>query len=105
MTAVRRYPILKLASAFWSITHSFARLRCDLSSRSTAVNALIAYDLAKRAERRREPYENLAEMYRYAELAWTHGDFALLLKDTETDVGAASFRTANSSLLNKYSIL
>jgi hypothetical protein len=34
------------------------------------VNTLIAYDLAKRAERRGDPYEDLAEMYRYAELAW-----------------------------------
>jgi len=53
----------------------------DLSNRSTAVNALIAYDLAKRAERHGDPYENIAEMYHYAELSWTRGDFKRLLKE------------------------
>lgn len=42
----------------------------DPSNRSAAVNALILYDLAKRAERHGDPYENLAEMYRLAEISW-----------------------------------
>ena len=47
----------------------------DPSTRSAAVNALIAYDLAKRAERHGDPYELLAEMYHQAELSWVRGDF------------------------------
>lgn len=47
----------------------------DPSTRSAAVNALIVYDLAKRAERHRDPHENLAEMYHQAELSWVRGDF------------------------------
>ncbi|RAZ89058.1 hypothetical protein DPM33_18955 [Mesorhizobium hawassense] len=50
----------------------------DLANRSTAVNALIAYDLAKRAERHGDPYENLAAMYRMAEISWVRGDFDLI---------------------------
>lgn len=45
------------------------------SNRSAAVSALILYDLAKRAERQGDPYENLAEMYRAAEVSWVRGDF------------------------------
>jgi Protein of unknown function (DUF3800) len=45
------------------------------SSRSAAVNALIVYDLAKRAERQGDPYELLAEMYHQAELSWVRGEF------------------------------
>ncbi len=47
----------------------------DPSNRSAAVNALIVYDLAKRAERHGNPYEGLTEMYRQAELAWVRGEF------------------------------
>ena len=47
----------------------------DPSTRGAAVNSLIAYDLAKRAERFGDPYENLPEMYRAAEVAWVKGDF------------------------------
>jgi len=47
----------------------------DPSTRSAAVNALIVYDLAKRAERHGDPYENLTEMYHQAELSWVRGDF------------------------------
>lgn len=47
----------------------------DPSTKAAAVNALIAYDLAKRAERCGDPYENLPEMYRAAEVAWVKGDF------------------------------
>jgi hypothetical protein len=46
----------------------------DPSNRSAAVNALILYDLAKRAERHGDPYENLAEMYRVAEISWVRGE-------------------------------
>lgn len=47
----------------------------DLSNRSAAVNALILFDLAKRAERHADPYENLVEMYHAAEVSWARGDF------------------------------
>jgi hypothetical protein len=54
----------------------------DPSSRSAAVNALIAYDLAKRAERRGDPYELLAEMYHQAELSWVRGEFKPFQKNS-----------------------
>lgn len=47
----------------------------DPSNRSPAVNALMAYDLAMRAERGGDPYEHLAEMYHQAELSWVRGEF------------------------------
>jgi hypothetical protein len=47
----------------------------DPSTRPAMVNALILYDLAKRAERHGDPYENLAEMYRLAEVGWVKGEF------------------------------
>jgi hypothetical protein len=47
------------------------------SNRSAAVNALILYDLAKRAERRGDPYENLEAFYQTAEISWARGDFSL----------------------------
>lgn len=47
------------------------------SNRSAAVNALILYDLAKRAERHGDPHENLETMYRLAEVSWVRGDFHL----------------------------
>lgn len=50
-------------------------------NRSVAVNALIVYDLAKRAESHRDPYENLAEMYRVAEVSWERGDYKRFQKD------------------------
>lgn len=49
----------------------------DPSKRQAAVNALILYDMAKRAERNGDPYENLEEMYRYAEISWAKGDYNL----------------------------
>ena len=48
------------------------------ANRSAAVNALILYDLAKRAERQGDPYENLEAMYRAAEVSWVRGDFDLI---------------------------
>jgi len=47
----------------------------DLATRSAAVNALMVYDLAKRAERQGDPYENVKAMYRLAEVSWAKGDF------------------------------
>jgi hypothetical protein len=47
----------------------------DPTTRSAAVNALVAYDLAKRAERHGDPYENLEAMYRFAEVSWVRGEF------------------------------
>jgi hypothetical protein len=39
------------------------------ATRSAIVNALILYDLARRAERHGGPYENLEEMYQVAEVS------------------------------------
>jgi predicted enzyme involved in methoxymalonyl-ACP biosynthesis len=50
----------------------------DLANRSAAVNALILYDLAKRAERDGDPYENLEAMYHMAEVSWERGDYELI---------------------------
>jgi hypothetical protein len=47
------------------------------ANRSAAVNALILYDLAKRAERHGDPYENLEAMYHFAEVSWARGDYDL----------------------------
>ncbi len=54
----------------------------DPANRSAAVNALIAYDLAKRAERHGDPYENLAAMYHFAEVSWARGDYSLIKEAT-----------------------
>lgn len=45
----------------------------DPATQPAAVNAFILYDMAKRAERRSDPYENLEKMYRMAELSWAKG--------------------------------
>jgi hypothetical protein len=45
---------------------------------SAAVNALILYDLAKRAERQADPYENLAALYRTTEVSWVRGEYKLI---------------------------
>jgi hypothetical protein len=51
----------------------------DPATRSAAVNALILYDLAKRAERRADPYDNLEAMYHHAEvISWVRGDYGLI---------------------------
>jgi hypothetical protein len=52
------------------------------ANRSAAVNALIVYDLAKRAERHGDPYENLEAMYRMAEVSWARGDYEFINKAT-----------------------
>jgi hypothetical protein len=50
----------------------------DPATRAAAVNALIVYDLAKRAERCGDPYENLEAMYHFAEVSWASGDYELI---------------------------
>jgi hypothetical protein len=50
----------------------------DLATRSAAVNALILHDLAERAERHGDPYENLTATYHIAEVSWASGDFRRL---------------------------
>jgi hypothetical protein len=47
-------------------------------NRSAAVNAVILYNLAKRAERHGDPYENLEAMYHVSEVSWARGDYHLL---------------------------
>jgi hypothetical protein len=48
------------------------------ANRSAAVNALILYDLAKRAERHGDPFENLEAMYHAADVSWARGDYDLI---------------------------
>lgn len=50
----------------------------DPATRAAAVNALMVYDLAKRAERHGDPYENLEAMFHLAEVSWAKGDFELI---------------------------
>jgi hypothetical protein len=50
----------------------------DPSTRAAAVNALLVYDLAKRAERHGDPYENLEAMFHFAEVSWARGDYELI---------------------------
>jgi hypothetical protein len=47
------------------------------ANREAAVNALILYGLATRAESHANPYEHLAAIYRAAEVAWARGDYSL----------------------------
>ena len=54
----------------------------DLKQRAPAVNYLMLYDLAQRAERGRDPYVNLAEMYHSAEVSWAKGDFKAAFQGT-----------------------
>jgi hypothetical protein len=53
----------------------------DPATRAAAVNALIVYDLAKRAERHADPYANLEAMYHLAEVSWAKGDFEFFNRD------------------------
>jgi hypothetical protein len=55
----------------------------DLRQRIPAVNSLILYDLAARAERGLDPYVNLGEMYRAAEISWAQGNFRLFGSNSE----------------------
>jgi hypothetical protein len=47
------------------------------ANRSAAVNALILYGLATRAERQADPYENLEALYHQAEVKWAQGEYSL----------------------------
>jgi hypothetical protein len=51
----------------------------DPSTRQAAVNSVILFDLAKRAERHADPYYALAEMYHAAEVSFARGDFRHML--------------------------
>jgi hypothetical protein len=53
----------------------------DLEQRAPAVNYLMLYNLAQRAESGQDPYVNLAEMYHAAEVSWVRGDFHALRED------------------------
>jgi len=55
----------------------------DPATRAAAVNALMVYDLAKRAERRGDPYENLEAMYHVAEVSWVKGEYELIKSGRE----------------------
>ena len=48
----------------------------NLENREVAVNAVIAYGLAERAEKGENAYEHLAELYRQAEISWVKGEYA-----------------------------
>jgi hypothetical protein len=52
----------------------------DPTTRHAAVNSLILFDLAKRAERHADPYYGLAEMYHAAEVSLARGDFHFMIK-------------------------
>jgi hypothetical protein len=78
----------KLPQSCEAIVESIARHGMDESilpnleivnpaNREAAVNAVILYGLATRAERRANPYENLAVLYHMAETAWVRGDYSL----------------------------
>ena len=47
----------------------------DPATRHAAVNSLILFDLAKRAERLADPYHGLGDMYHAAEVSFARGDF------------------------------
>jgi hypothetical protein len=47
----------------------------DLKQRAPAVNYLMLYGLAERAERGADPYANLAEIYHAAEVSWAKDEF------------------------------
>ena len=47
----------------------------DLSQRAPAVNYLVLYDLAKRAEQGSEPNAGLSNLYEQAEISWARGNF------------------------------
>jgi Protein of unknown function (DUF3800) len=52
------------------------------ANREAAVNALILYGLATRAERYANPYESLPALYHAAEVAWARGDYNLTKSST-----------------------
>jgi hypothetical protein len=55
----------------------------DLTNRNAAVNNLILYDLAKRAERHGDPYEDLEATYHIAEVSWASGHYHDFMQHSE----------------------
>lgn len=51
------------------------------ANREACVNFVMLYDLAKRAERDADPFYNLEEMYRQAEIGWVRGDFDAISRE------------------------
>jgi hypothetical protein len=51
---------------------------------------LMVYDLAKRAERHGDPYENLQAMYHFAEVSWAKGDYELIKNGRNQRADAAT---------------
>lgn len=49
------------------------------SERAAAVNYLVLFELASRAEKNADPYENLSAFYHAAEVSWARGDFDRLM--------------------------
>ena len=56
----------------------------DLKQRGPAVNYLVLYGLAQRAEKGLDPHANLADLYRAAEVSWVRGDFHAILRNAGT---------------------
>lgn len=52
----------------------------DLSNRAVAVNAMILYELAKRAERGADPHHDLDRWYHRAEVSFARGDFHRIVR-------------------------
>ncbi len=47
----------------------------DFKKRAPAINSIVLYGLAQRAERGDDPHQNLAEIYRVAEVSWDRNPF------------------------------
>jgi hypothetical protein len=47
----------------------------DGKNRAPAINAIVLYGLAQRAERGDDPHQNLADIYRMAEVSWNRSPF------------------------------
>lgn len=54
-------------------------------NREAAVNWLMLYEMAKRAQTKADPYEGLHEMYYAAEVSWARGDFQDLVSQSQSD--------------------
>jgi len=60
------------------------------ANREAGINALILYGLATRAERHANPYENLAALYRAAEVAWARGEQGMYANTSSIEKLAAN---------------
>ena len=47
----------------------------EWKKRAPAINSIVLYGLAQRAERGDDPYQNLADIYRMAEVSWDRSPF------------------------------